>query len=279
MRPIGVFDSGMGGLTVLAALAEQLPNESFVYLGDTARLPYGSKSAATVSRYAIQAAQHLHNAEVKLIVIACNTASAVALDELRAAFAPTPVIGVVQPGAAAASAACKHRDSGNPAGRRGVLVLATESTVRGGAYARAIQARDAALPVYSRACPLLVALAEEGRVDDAVVDLILQDYLAGYLAVDQVPQTLLLGCTHFPVFRRALQRLLPSGVVVVDSATTTAAAVAEHLEKTEPPNAAKSQSGTDASIQFLATDGVERFARVGRTFFGSAVTDVRLVDL
>lgn len=279
MRPIGVFDSGMGGLTVLAALAERLPDESFVYLGDTARLPYGSKSAATVSRYAIQAAQHLHNAEVKLIVIACNTASAVALDELRAAFAPTPVIGVVQPGAAAASAACEQ-DTSDPVGKRGVLVLATESTVRGGAYARAIQARDARLPVYSRACPLLVALAEEGRVDDAVVALILQDYLAGYLNADQSPQTLLLGCTHFPVFRRALQRLLPSNVAVVDSASTTAGVVAEHLKQTQQRSSdLGSTPDHKPTIRFLATDGIERFARVGRTFFGAPVSGVELVDL
>lgn len=279
MRPIGVFDSGMGGLTVLAALAERLPDESFVYLGDTARLPYGSKSPSTVSRYAIQAAQHLHDAQVKLIVIACNTASAVALDELRAAFAPTPVIGVVQPGAAAASAACAQSNP-RSLGRRGVLVLATESTVRGGAYARAIQARDAQLPVYSRACPLLVALAEEGRVDDPVVALVLQDYLAGYLSSDQSPQTLLLGCTHFPVFRRALQRLLPPDVTVVDSASTTAGVVAEHLEQTEQRSSDLGATPDHKpSIRFLATDGVERFARVGRTFFGAPVTDVELVDL
>lgn len=270
----------MGGLTVLAALAERLPDESFVYLGDTARLPYGSKSAATVSRYAIQAAQHLYAAQVKLIVIACNTASAVALDELRAAFAPTPVIGVVQPGAEAASLACEQDKLSNSGGRRGVLVLATESTVRGGAYARAIQARDAKLPVYSRACPLLVALAEEGRVNGAVVDLILQDYLAGYLDADQIPQTLLLGCTHFPVFRRALQRLLPSDVAVVDSATTTAEVVAEHLEQTlQRSSDANSSPNHEPTIRFLATDGVERFARVGRTFFGAPVADVELVDL
>ncbi len=279
MQPIGVFDSGMGGLTVLAALAERLPDESFVYLGDTARLPYGSKSAATVSRYAIQAAQHLHNAQVKLIVIACNTASAVALDELRAAFAPTPVIGVVQPGAAAASAACKPGNA-RSLGRRGVLVLATESTVRGGAYARAIQARNARLPVYSRACPLLVALAEEGRVDDPVVALILQDYLAGYLSADQSPQTLLLGCTHFPVFRRALERLLPQDVAVVDSASTTAGVVAEHLEQSQQSSADLGATPKPKpTIRFLATDGVERFARVGRTFFGAPVSDVELVDL
>jgi glutamate racemase len=275
VQPIGVFDSGMGGLTVLAALSERLPNESFVYLGDTARLPYGSKSAATVSRYAIQAAQHLHRAQVKLIVIACNTASAVALHDLRQAFAPTPVIGVVQPGAAAASKACESSPVSRGDGRRGVLVLATESTVRGGAYARAIHSQNATLPVYSRACPLLVALAEEGRVDDVVVDLILRDYLAGYLASDQMPQTLLLGCTHFPVFRRALQRLLPPGVAVVDSASTTAAAVAQHLEQTQQ----RAASPSKPSIRFLATDGIERFARVGRTFLGAPVADVQLVDL
>lgn len=270
MQPIGVFDSGMGGLTVLAALSKQLPNESFIYLGDTARLPYGSKSPATVQRYAIQAAEHLHRAQVKLIVIACNTASAVALDALREAFAPTPVIGVVEPGAAAASSACTG-------GSGGVLVLATESTVRGGAYARAIHAQSAQLPVYSRACPLLVALAEEGRVDDAVVELVLQDYLSGFLEPDQVPQTLLLGCTHFPVFRSALQRLLPSGVTIVDSASTTATVVAEHLARDQ--SSEQDLDRSTRSLQFLATDGRERFARVGETFLGTPVGKVQLVDL
>ena len=246
MQPIGVFDSGMGGLTVLRALCKTLPNESFLYLGDTARLPYGSKSPATVSRYAIQAAQALKKANVKLMVVACNTASAVALADLRAAFAPIDVIGVVEPGALAAVQPTESHSSTNS-----VLVLATESTVAGGAYARAIHRHNKRLAVYSRACPLLVALAEEGRVDDAVVKLVLEDYLAGFLSPRRLPDTLLLGCTHFPVFRDALRRLLPAQVRIVDSASTTAAAVVSHLQRTRQAAVASSTR----TVQFLATDG------------------------
>ncbi len=278
MQPIGVFDSGMGGLTVLRALVDRLPNESFVYLGDTARLPYGSKSPATVSRYAIQAARALMDAKVKLMVVACNTASAVALAELRRAFAPIEVIGVVEPGAKAAVAYSAAADSDSTARRTlpaPVLVLATESTVAGGAYARAIHRNNPQLAVHSRACPLLVALAEEGRVDDEVVNLVLKDYLAGFLTPPRLPGTVLLGCTHFPVFRDALQRLLPSSVQVVDSASTTAAAVAEHLQQTHQ----LAPQGSGRTLRFLATDGAARFARVGPTFFGASADEVALVDL
>ncbi len=281
--PIGVFDSGMGGLTVLRALRRALPGESFLYLGDTARLPYGTKSSATVQRYATQAASILVHRGVKALVVACNTASAVALAALQASFRPLPVLGVVEPGAAAAAAASRGE----------VLVLATESTVSGGAYQRWLLARRPELRIHARPCPLLVALAEEGRHDGPLVTLALQQYLHGFApsgaSASHPVDTLLLGCTHFPVFRDALAALLGatssaqparSGqtppVRVVDSAETTARALAEQVAlgalRPAPADVAP-------RLQLLATDGPQRFRRVGRYFLGETISQVELVDL
>lgn len=272
--PIGVFDSGVGGLTVLEALRRELPGESFLYLGDTARLPYGTKSPATVQRYAVQAARILVERGIKALVVACNTASAVALDALAAQYAPLPVFGVVEPGARAAAEV-------SAAGR--VLVLATESTVSGGAYQRALLARSPRLEVLARPCPLLVALAEEGRRDGALVELALTEYLRGMLpAPSAAPRvaTVLLGCTHFPVFRPLLEQLLetaaPGQTRVVDSAETTARAVAAELAA---GRLAAAPHGASVSLSLLATDGRDRFRRVGAHFLGHPVESVELVDL
>ncbi|HEX7037454.1 MAG TPA: glutamate racemase [Pseudomonadales bacterium] len=270
--PIGVFDSGMGGLTVLEALRRALPGERFLYLGDTARLPYGTKSRETVQRYAVQAARILVERGVKALVIACNTASAVALDALASRYAPLPVYGVVEPGARAAAAVANG-------GR--VLVLATESTVSGGAYQRALLGLRPRLQVLARPCPLLVTLAEEGRHDGPLVRLALTEYLRGALpAAGRRPvDTLLLGCTHFPVFRPALAALLAEAgrpdAVVVDSAETMAAALAAELAAGRVP-AASTAAG---ELTLLATDGRERFRRVGAYFLGHPVDEVELVDL
>ncbi len=185
---IGVFDSGMGGLTVMRALTARLPGESFLYLGDTARLPYGTKSAETVKRYAIQASRALMARGVKMVVVACNTAS-VALPALQEALDPLPVIGVIEPGAAAALAAA-------PDGP--IAVIATEGTVKGGAYVRAIQARKPT-PVVQQACPLFVPMAEEGLTDGPIAEAIVHRYLDPLLATVPKPKCLLLGCTHYPV--------------------------------------------------------------------------------
>jgi len=272
--PIGVFDSGMGGLTVLRALRETLPAERFLYLGDTARLPYGTKSRDTVQRYAAQATRILVERGIKALVVACNTASAVALDALAERYAPLPVFGVVEPGAEAAAGAAADGSHGR------VLVLATESTVSGGAYQRALLSRRGDLEVLARACPLLVALAEEGRHDGALVELALAEYLRGALAGGAKPvTTVLLGWTHFPAIRPALERLLAAqgapGAMVVDSAETTAAALAAELAAGRLPAA----SGGSGGVQLLATDGPQRFRRVGRYFLGTAIDDVELVDL
>jgi glutamate racemase len=265
--PIGVFDSGMGGLTVLAALQRQLPTEDFIYLGDTARLPYGTKSAETVVRYARQAAGALVQRGIKALVVACNTASATALDALAQEFAPLPVFGVVEPGAAAA---CAVADAS------GVTVLATESTIAGGAYQRALLRSQPTLRVLGRPCPLWVTLAEQGGVASTLSDAILLDGVSGLTQSPvsaTLPSTLLLGCTHFPVFRDPLQRLLGDGVRVIDSAQTTASTVAAAL--TEHGLA----SAHGGKTVFLATDGVARFQRVGAVFMGASLPNVELVDI
>ena len=263
--PIGVFDSGMGGLTVLRALAERLPNESLVYLGDTARLPYGTKSADTVRRYAIQASQALVARGVKMIVIACNTAS-VSLAAVQDALAPLPVIGVIEPGAAAAIAAA-------PDGP--IAVIATEGTVKNGAYRTAIRARGPEISIVQQACPLFVPIAEEGLVDGPIVEGIAHRYLDPLLSSIPKPKCLLLGCTHYPVLKQAIARLAP-GIAIVDSAMTTADAVADLLRRSR-----LAREGGPRTLQFLVTDAPDRFAHIGEIFFGQPIDPgtVELVDL
>ena len=253
--PIGVFDSGMGGLTVLNALRGALPQESFIYLGDTARLPYGTKDADTVIRYATQAAKALVDRGIKLLVIACNTATAAALPALQAAFAPLPVMGVIDAGARAAVAASR---SGQ------ILVLATESTIRQQAYERAIRALNPRAIIQGQACSLFVALAEECWFEGDAVTTVAKRYLAPYLSphLQDKPDTVVLGCTHFPVFIPVLQSLLGPSVTIVDSAQTTAHAVKTLLLQEQ----LQSTKTTKGHCAFLATDGVERFARVASCF-------------
>jgi len=269
--PVGVFDSGVGGLTVLRALLEVLPGEHFLYLGDTARLPYGTKSAESIRRYALQAAAALRQRGVKCLVVACNTASAVALDALTAEFAPVPVLGVVEPGAAAACAATRS-------GR--IAVVATESTVRGGAYQAAIHRLRPDAIVAARACPLFVALAEEGWTEGPVVEGVVHRYLDDLFGGDPAsrPDTLVLGCTHFPVLAPAIHRVLGADVAIVDSAATTAAALAQALDQQGLRRPGVTGLG---SVGLLATDDAERFARVGGTFLGRPLeaADVEVVDL
>lgn len=268
--PIGVFDSGVGGLTVLRALLRSLPSEDFVYLGDTARLPYGTKSAESIRRYSLQAAHTLHERGIKCLVVACNTASSVALDALREEFAPVPVLGVLEPGAAAA---CRASRSGR------IAVIATESTVRGGAYETAILRHRPDASAVSRACPLFVALAEEGWTDGPVVEAVAHRYLDELFGLESAPHpdTLVLGCTHFPVLAAAIGRVLGPDVVLVDSAETTAAALVDILDR----SGLRRATGRRGRVALLATDGPERFARVGSIFLGQplAAPDVELVDL
>jgi glutamate racemase len=265
--PIGVFDSGIGGLTVLAALMRALPHERFLYLGDTARLPYGTKSAQTVARYAEQAATALARRGVKCLVVACNTAASVGLDAVRARLGGLPVIGVIEPGA---QAACAATASGH------IAVIATEATVRGGAYQRAILERRADARVEQLAAQLLVALAEEGLVTGPVAQGVVRHYLGALFATSAPPDTLVLGCTHFPVLAPTIREALGSKVRIVDSALTTATAVRDELL-----GAGIARTSGSQSLQFMATDGPERFARVGSRFLGRTIDPrrVELIDL
>ncbi len=263
--PIGVFDSGVGGLTVLRALRGALPSADFIYLGDTARLPYGTKSAATVARYSSQCAAALRARGIGCLVVACNTASASALNELRREYPHMPVVGVIEPGAAAAVAASRARH---------IAVIGTEGTIAGGAYQQAIHRLDANVRVIARACSLFVAIAEEGWTEDPIAEAVAHRYLDGMFAGPQMPDTLVLGCTHFPLLATAIAAALPPAVRIVDSAATTAAAGAALL------GAGPCTRGA-GSVRWLATDGAARFARIGSRFLGEPLSaaDVEIVDL
>jgi glutamate racemase len=261
-RPIGVFDSGVGGLTVLRALKALLPSEDFIYVGDTARVPYGSKSAETVKRFALEIADFLKGRGVKMLVAACNTVSSVALPDLRRFF-PGPVLGVIEPGARAALAATR-------AGRIGVI--GTEGTVRSGAYENALHRLDGSVRVFSRACPLFVPLVEEGWVDHPVTRRVAREYLAPLLA--KPVDTLVLGCTHYPLLRAALKRTA-GRVELIDSADETAKAVRSRLLQDDlaaPPR----RKG--AAVYYSSDDPV-KFARLGHTFLGWNLKDVKRIRL
>lgn len=276
---LGVFDSGFGGLTVLRELLPRVPDARYIYLGDTARLPYGSKSRQTIVRYAVESARFLEAQGAEMLVVACNTATALALDELREAL-PIPVVGVVEPGARAAAAA-------NPSGD--VLVLATEATVQSHAYARACAALG--LRATEKACPLLVPLVEEGWTGEApgdktqVTDAILRIYLGEALVSAPESRTLLLGCTHYPLLRPAIRRALTAlgrPLTIIDSAEATAIAVADELG-IDPIGAADTVQAESpenmANSEFYATDSVTKFERLGSHFLGRSVRGVQLVDL
>src|ERR1041385_1290775 len=218
LRPIGVFDSGIGGLTVAKALQELLPNERIFYVGDTARVPYGNKSADTVERYSIELASMLIRENAKVIVVACNTVSSVAIPKLRAHLS-VPVIGVIRPGAAAAVATTRNRHIG---------VIGTRATIKSGAYERAIRALDDKVQVSGRACPLFVPLIEEGWLESEITDRVVRQYLEP-LVQDGI-DTLVLGCTHYPLLRDAIGRFLGESVQLVDSAQNCALAVSRLLQ-------------------------------------------------
>jgi glutamate racemase len=269
---IGVFDSGVGGLTVLRALVERIPEASYLYFGDTARLPYGSKSAATVAHYAVGAVRYLQDRGAELLVIACNTATALALDEIKAA-AGVEVIGVVEPGAEAAAAASRKRN---------VVVIGTDATISSHAYRRALEARNVA--VREKACPLFVPLVEEGWVEHPVTEQVAKIYLAEAFSPEvhsDDADVLLLGCTHYPLIKPLLRRVAPEHVAIVDSAESTALNVARHLHVELPPSSTqtKNEPSPVRHIKFFATDSAEKFRKMGSRFLGLAVEDVVHVDL
>jgi glutamate racemase len=262
----------VGGLTVLKALTAQLPRENFVYLGDTARLPYGTKSPETVARYSLQAAEALADYGVKCLVIACNTASSVGLPAIRQHIDNVLVIGVIEPGA---QAACVASRTGH------IAVIATEGTVRGGAYQQAILRIRPDARVNAEPAPLFVALAEEGLNEGSIANDIATHYLKPMFAPTDIggstPDTLVLGCTHFPMLAGAIRRAVGAKVQIVDSAATTAASVDAQLCEA----GLKRIGGGDGSVRLLATDGRERFARVGSRFLARPIVpdEVELVDL
>ncbi len=265
--PLGVFDSGLGGLTVVRALREALPNEDVVYLGDTARVPYGTKGAATVVRYAIGCTKYLVDRGVKAVVIACNTVSAVAPERLRIEF-DLPVLGVIDPGARAAVAA-------SVTGRIGVL--ATTGTVASGAYARAVQQYSTRAEVFSQAAPLLVPLAEEGWTEGEVPNLIIDRYLLPLREANV--DALVLGCTHYPLLRPAIElrarALLGQSVNVVDSAQSAAADVADFLRTRQMQN----ERGDRGTLELLVTDLPATFETIATRFLGERVSGTTQVNL
>jgi glutamate racemase len=270
-RTIGVFDSGFGGLTVLRALVDHMPRARFAFIGDTARLPYGSKSRRTIARYAVESTQFLVREQgAEFLVIACNTASALALDAIQDAV-PVPVLGVIEPGAEAARAASRSND---------VLVIATDATVQSHAYQTACNHRG--LRALEKACPLLVPLVEEGWTNHPVTEQVIRIYLdelnATAAAEGLNPDTLVLGCTHYPLLRPLIERAVPAGMRVIDSAESAAAAAAAMINgraaAVEPGNRA-----VDTQIRCFATDSVEKFERLGSRFLGRPVGQVELVDL
>ena len=270
---IGVFDSGFGGLTVLRALIARMPNARFAFLGDTARLPYGSKSRRTIARYAAQSSKFLVNEQgAEYLVIACNTASALALDAIQEAV-QVPVLGVIEPGAAAARAASSTRD---------VLVIATDATVHSHAYAAACQAQG--LQALEKACPLLVPLVEEGWTDHPVTAEVIRIYLdelrADAAARGLKADTLVLGCTHYPLLRPLIEQVLagcePCAIRVIDSAESTAEAA---LKLFNARTAALTGTAPHTEIRCFATDSVEKFERLGSRFLGRRVGKVELIDL
>lgn len=261
---IGVFDSGFGGLTVLKALLEVIPDANYLYFGDTARLPYGSKSAQTVARYASEAAKFLEQQGADMLVIACNTATALALPQIKQA-ASIGALGVVEPGAQCAQAASKSGKA---------VVIGTDATVSSHAYHKAL----ASLKIEARekACPLLVPLVEEGWVEHPVTEQVARIYLQeafsdGFASAD----VLLLGCTHYPLIKPVLQRVVPPGVTLVDSAESTALAVKEVLSR----SAIHKAGATAYQIRFFVTDSIEKFKRLGARFLGRGIEKIEHVDL
>ena len=261
--PLGVFDSGIGGLTVAHAIFERLPNESVVYFGDTARVPYGPKSPETVRRYSGEILQYLLGRGVKMVVVACNTSTAHALDDLRQR-APVPVIGVIEPGATAAVAATRS-------GRIGVI--GTAGTIASGAYERAIKAQRPDATVISQACPLFVPLIEEGWFDHPATELVAREYLEPLLAADV--DVLVLGCTHYPLVKPLLSRVLGPTVRLIDSAEETAAEVVRRL-------AAGGLAVSDplrVTHEFVVSDDEPHFRSVGARFLGEKLQSVEVVAL
>jgi glutamate racemase len=263
--PIGIFDSGVGGLTVLRAIRRRLPRESVVYLGDTARVPYGTKSRETIERYAIEDAAFLAGKGVKLIVVACNTASAMSRERLRQEFT-LPILSVLGPGARLASRVTRSERIG---------VIATEATIESAAYERAIEEScgERKVEIFSRACPLFVPLVEEGETDSQITRLVAEHYLAPLR--EHCIDTLVLGCTHYPLLKRVIGETIGTNVILVDSADATAEETAQLLEREGLLN----QTGAEASYRFYVTDAAKRFHRIAERILHEPLEHLEAVEL
>ncbi len=262
-KPIGVFDSGIGGLTVLKEIRARLPRENTIYFGDEARFPYGIKSAETVTRFSFEIAYYLVNMDIKMLVVACNTATACALASLRERL-PIPVIGVLMPGAYAATRA-------TTTGRVGII--GTEGTVNSGVYAKLIRNIRPGTDVFAKACPLFVPLVEEGRLSGKITRLVAEEYLEEVKRQDV--DTLVLGCTHYPLLKDVVGEVMGPEVRLIDSAYETAAEVERVLDKHSLMNTSKGQ----ATTEYLVTDAPGRFGELGGRFLGHEIPHVELVEL
>ncbi len=263
-QAIGVFDSGLGGISVVRAIIDLLPHEHLVYFGDTARVPYGSKSEETVIRFAHQISSFLREKQVKMIVVACNTASAVALQSLQNSF-NIPIVGVIEPGSEAAVAAAKHKRIG---------VIGTASTIRSGAYRTAIRSLDPEMEVIDQSCPLLVPLVEEDWPHDGVVSQVLESYLA-YLK-SQNPDSLILGCTHYPYLKSIIQEVMGSSVRLVDSGEETATQVQKVLNEMGLLNHG---NGDPGKHNFYVSDFPQKFEETASRFLGRPLDKLFKVEL
>lgn len=270
-KPIALFDSGVGGLTVLRAISNELPYENILYLGDTARVPYGTRSNETIINYTMNAASRLIEKGVKMLVVACNTATSAALPALQKEFKPLPILGVIEPGADSAVSVTTNGY---------IAVIGTEATIKGGAYQREINRRLPSAKIIGKPCTLFVPLAEEGWVGGEITEKIIWQYLGDIFAPStnsETPDTLLLGCTHFPLLIHSIKKLVGQNINIVDSSIATAKVVAKELAQLGLLNSDK----ISGKKQFLVTDNPERFARTGEIFLGKPLkqSDLELIEL
>jgi glutamate racemase len=262
-KPIGIFDSGLGGLTVMAEVIKLLPHEDIIYFGDTARVPYGSKSQEVVEIFSMQIAEFLKKKKVKLIVVACNTASAFALNHLRNKL-DIPVIGVIDPGAKTAVSTTKNRRIG---------IIGTHGTIKSKSYEKAINKIDNKNAIYSQSCPLFVPLVEEGWLNGKITEEIAKKYLKNF-KTNKI-DTLILGCTHYPLLKNTIAGIVGKGVKLVDSARSTAIETVEALGEYNFENCKK----TNGSYQFYVSDSPEKFEKIGRMFLGKKLCKVIKINI
>ncbi|NWF52311.1 MAG: glutamate racemase [Nitrospirae bacterium] len=262
-RPIGVFDSGIGGLTVLKEIIKEMPNESTIYLGDTARVPYGIRSPETVIRYSLENTHFLYSKDIKLLVVACNTASSISLDSIRRTVS-IPVVGVIEPGAKAAVRTTRNKRVG---------VIGTEATIRSSSYEKSIKSVDRDIEVYQLPCPLFVPLVEEGWVEGEIATMVAEKYLLDMkdIGID----TLVLGCTHYPLLKGVISKVMDKEVTLIDSAVEVAKEIKEILETSDLK---KGYQG-GALREFYVTDLPERFVIVGERFLGSSIEHIEMIKL